>query len=447
MNTVSRNRTEPGSVLSVVFTRQDNATPQEVLVPLSDFVVFEEQMTPNSGRPKNVWKNFEHRKASRSTPATSLVNGFTAYLQEFYPNDWRSYVNHLRFGVGGYTTAGAGVSPFGEPGLPLQGLPDYVVPRADGGFIPEPVNYADLERMAMRTMMPGIKAELSAINSLIELKDFKSLPATLNGVANFAIRAKNTLRQYFKAGADSYLQLKFNVLPLLSDISGIYTALSRTERRINDLITRSGRVQRRHFAHIWSEYIDTDIEYYGAYWPLRNILNQYISYNMSRWCVHKPSTFHAMIEYNYNFTQYQTEHAQLLGLLDALGVNLNPAVIWNAIPWSFVVDWVVGVGRFLDNFKVANMEPKINILRYLWSIKRERFVYTERIATKQPVVFGPQPPDYFQKTPMPVVHETSYRRHVTLPSTSSIQLSGVSSTEFTLGAALVIARSRRSRNR
>jgi hypothetical protein len=452
MNTVSRNTTIPGEVILVTFTRADNSPPLSVPLAISDYVTYEEEMTPNSGRPRNVWKNFEHRKAFRPNQTSSLVNGFCAGLGDFYPNDWRSYQSHPRFGIGGYSTSDGGVGPFGEPGLPLTGLPDFVVRRPDGGFIPSPANYADLENMAMRTMMPGIKAELSIINSLIELKDFKTLPATLNSIAGLALKAKTTLRKYFKTGADGYLQLKFNILPLLSDISGIHTALSRTERRINDLVTRSGRVQRRHFVYNWSEFTDTDIEYNdSAYWPLpyhNGIVSfQYISYNMSRRAVHKPSSFHAMIEYNYNFTQYQLEHAQVLGLLDALGANLNPQIIWNAIPWSFVVDWVISVGRFLDNFKVANMEPKINILRYLWSIKRERLVYTERLANNQPAVFGPQPPPYFQKTPLPVVVETAFRRHVTLPSTSSILLSGVSSTEFTLGAALVIARSKRSRNR
>jgi hypothetical protein len=157
------------------------------------------------------------------------------------------------------------------------------------------------------------------------------------------------------------------------------------------------------------------------------------------------SAFHAEIEYNYNYTQYQTEHARLLGLLDYFGVNLNPQIIWNAIPWSFVVDWVFSVGRFLDRFKVSNMEPKINIRRYLWSIKRKRTVVTTRYTI--PIESWWHPPlklSHHRTVPASVVEETAYRRQVGLPGSSLIESSGVSLKEFTLGAALVLSRRRHS---
>ncbi len=46
----------------------------------------------------------------------------------------------------------------------------------------------------------------------------------------------------------------------------------------------------------------------------------------------------------------------LRAVLDSLGFELNPRIIWDAIPFSFVADWFVGVGNVLDRFHVDALE-------------------------------------------------------------------------------------------
>jgi hypothetical protein len=443
MNTERSVKTEPATSETLHFVDAlDGTIPIDVLVHFSSYDVAVEEVTPNSGPPgRRAWKSFEHYKASRSSnnPLTRAMP-VCAEKVNFIPHHHVAYGSSSRFGSQGYNNVGALVVPFGEPGLPTQGLSGFYVKRAtDGGFVPPPDNLSELESMAMKTMLPTIKAELSLVNSLIELKDFKSLPDTLNLITRLAFKGERTLRWFFKASSDGYLQTKFNILPLLSDITGIHTALSRIEKRINDLITRSGCVQHRHFAYSWHEFDDVNDELSDAYWPvsLSDIQRQFVAYFLHRRVSHDASVFHAEIEFNYNFTQYQVEHARLLGLLDAFGVNLNPSIIWNAIPWSFVVDWVIGVGRWLDQFKVLNMEPKINIRRYLWSVKRSRTIFVDRSYAS-----GDSRVPLSGIVPMSATRETAYRRYVTMPSLGSILSSGLSPTEFSLGAALVIGRRR-----
>jgi hypothetical protein len=159
-----------------------------------------------------------------------------------------------------------------------------------------------------------------------------------------------------------------------------------------------------------------------------------------------PSEFHAEIEYTYKYAQFQVEFAQLLGLLDAFGINLNPATIWRAIPFSFIVDWVINVGRWLDRLKLRNMEPAINIRRYCWSIKRSRRIDCTigRFSANYSPNSSVFAPDH--SIPLPSVSETSYGRWITLPDRTSIESSSLDSEEFTLGAALLLSR-RRSRSR
>lgn len=418
-------------------------------VSIPGYVAEVEEHTPNSGGGRRAgWKSYEHYLCRRTA---HTGGGIQAPTYKSAPPGGAhtavAYVSNNRFGT---TTVPAHVadSPFGEPGFPIAGLPAYYVKREDDGFIPAPSNLAALEGFALSAVLPGIKAELSAINSLIELKDFKSLPKTLSKVNRYVAetsrRAKGSLREFFQGSADGYLQAKFNILPLLSDISGVHSALSSAERRINALVAGAGKPRLRHYEkslqeHTYSPFEETS----DGYLPHEG--STVISgYYLTRKVYPEPSIFHVEIQYNYLFSEYQIVHAQLLGMLDFFGVNLNPAIIWNALPWSFVVDWVIGVGRWLDQLKVRNLEPRINIRRYCWSIKRERRVHTYRNLFG---LYGPSFPVKGVVIPCPVTLERAYRREVKSPSISSIASSGLSPNEISLGAALVIGRRRKNRNR
>lgn len=400
-----------------------------------------EEITPNSEGGRKVWKSFEHYKAFRVSP-----RGYAGQLPIVANGEsllhWiEAASSNLRFAVGGFASNDNEVRPFGEPGLPLQGLPVFYDKRSDGGFIPPPPNLDDLERKALQAILPNVKAELSALNALYELKDFTSLPRTIAKIGEIGLHNRgrsHTLMQLLRGTADSYLQASFNILPFLSDLKGIQNSLKRTKSRIDGLLTRAGKPQRRHWATTWNEDDKDDLS--DAYYANTSFhpYQQMCSYHLRRSLRRSQASFHVEIEYNYNYTQYQVANAQLLGMLDSLGINLNPAIIWNAIPWSFLVDWVFGVSRWLDQFKVQNMEPKINIRNYCWSIRRKR----ELLLWKTYLPFDSRFPSYpsGRSVPLPTVTEVSYRRHVTTPGVSSIISSGLSLREFSLGAALVLPR-------
>jgi hypothetical protein len=127
----------------------------------------------------------------------------------------------------------------------------------------------------------------------------------------------------------------------------------------------------------------------------------------------------------------------MLAMLDALGVNLNPAIIWNAIPWSFVVDWVVGVGRWLDQFKSRNLEPVCLIHRYLYSVRIQRS--TMCFSNILPTTLGHSP---WGGNYLAAQHtEIAYRRSPGMPDLyRAIETSGLNPKEFSLGSALAYLR-------
>jgi hypothetical protein len=346
-------------------------------------------------------------------------------------------------------------------------------PQPDGSFVLLPPGLDALKLRGYNAMVPHIKSEISLLNFFYELKDFRSLGRTLDKMLRtwellkavpkaltsgifrkrsrlgrgFSVSWGNTLQEIIRGGADGYLFSQFAIAPLFSDIVNIQKALSRVKRSISDLVARQGRIQKRHFTFRWSPYAteeplretlntrpfdqivsegDSDSVYYGTSDSL-----EIVSYIPA-----STATFHAQMEYSYSFTGLQTEYAQVAGLLDALGVNLNPAIIWNAIPFTFLIDWVVDVSQWLSQRTILTLEPVVNVSKFLWSYSYDRQIrrniagYNLRTGG-----FGPQQ--------LPTVYQRAYTRRVELPDKSSLYLSGLTPKQVSLGVALAITRRKR----
>lgn len=54
---------------------------------------------------------------------------------------------------------------------------------------------------------------------------------------------------------------------------------------------------------------------------------------------------------------------QLRSVMSSTGFELNPKILWDAIPFTFVVDWFVNVGEWLESFKSSALELPIRILQ------------------------------------------------------------------------------------
>jgi hypothetical protein len=55
--------------------------------------------------------------------------------------------------------------------------------------------------------------------------------------------------------------------------------------------------------------------------------------------------------------------------LDDLGIRLDPQVLWNAIPFSFVVDWFIPFGDWLGSFRQENWDVNILLKDFLHSAR------------------------------------------------------------------------------
>jgi hypothetical protein len=388
--------------------------------------------------------NLDHLKVTRKLYSRAKLGnrsqtpgnpGAGIWSFDIKPPSTDSLWNELSWYLNGNNPAGY-FGPLMDPMTGLSALGSYT--PGVGIIIQTPSDIDALVSRAITAMLPGIRPvdNVSLINSIIELKDFASLPRTLKNVGSlvedsfaFLIRRPGyktmTLRNLLRKGADVYLQAEFNILPLLSDISAVSTAIRTVRNRLRQLVSHAGTPQKRYYT------VNLLDRYTGAssqkaiplpdYMVPRNLL-------FGRNVLYRSASFNAQMMYNYTLPSWVTEDSLMAALLDSLGVNLNPRILWNAIPWSFVVDWLVNVNSWLDNWRTRNIEPVVNIRGFSWSFKVERYVQT---------YLG-----FDSADPCVERYDSVYKRRVGDRSAlySSLVTSGLSPKEFSLAAALAFSR-------
>jgi len=399
------------------------------------------------------WNNFEHYKlevaSSEDVPPQSCSYGYDS--PGLGTITFKLNTPKVDLGYDGW---------FGSVGEPLNGLLPF--DQTSEEFPGErelisPLWLSDAVRNSLRATLPNLKKEVSLVNSVIELKDFLSLKESIHRILEAVKLLKkfkglartSTIRELLGAASDGFLQWEFNFAPLFSDIAGIYHAINDSTKRIDAKMSQAGKPLVRHFTTEYEEFADSEEEspelsrlcwlnpdnVWGT--PIRSEATK-----SSRYVHYEPTRFHAQVLYVYRYDELQQLFAHQFARLDSLGINLNASIIWNAIPWSFVIDWVVGVSRFLNDHRIDLMEPEIRILRYSYSVRRRRYIHLKSFNRCTYPTAGEG-----RVTALPVVTETSYQRICELPTASLLQTSGISPKEFILGAALVLSRRKRTRRR
>jgi len=223
----------------------------------------------------------------------------------------------------------------------------------DGGFcnaplsIPADIRWDELNSIAVQTMMPTLDSGFSAATFLHELKDLKRLPEFWN-------EKKSALKNF----ASDHLNTQFGWIPFMSDVVTLCTGLKEGLSAIRDFQARAGKRQKRHFRHFIDVPSPSPVTTYNGN-PQKVI--QYDSYE-----VHQYS---ATMVYTYTVPDMSDIVLALLGLIDRYSGLLNPTTLWDAIPFSFVVDWFFDVGAWLRQFRIELIEPRVVIHDFCHSAK------------------------------------------------------------------------------
>lgn len=207
-----------------------------------------------------------------------------------------------------------------------------------------PVDWSNAQRTAWHEMQPRFEGDVSMFNFILELRDFKELSRLL---LNKPIRK---LRNYFRRNrkwldptkplAQAHLMNEFALKPLLSDIITITSQMDEivlsAQREFAD--AGLGRNSRH-----WSEEIivNDDALSYGGYYY----------YYLADGEV-ETQRFTATMEHSYEYSARKSLDA----FLRYWGLTPTWESIWNAIPFSFLLDYFVKIGR-----SIAAMEHDPNV--------------------------------------------------------------------------------------
>jgi hypothetical protein len=239
-----------------------------------------------------------------------------------------------------------------------------------------------LAAKALRTMRPRISdlsEGISLVNFIAEMRDIKSMfklwssklrggllskmsKNVSGGVLNWSLGWKPFLGDLKKLdGLFRRVQDKIDIWNRHADEGVIHTrhANMSSELEEHNYSTRDDHLHRQYSNSIVGDPVRADY---------RIVENQIVEIFFHMY--YKP------IRIESNASIYDT-----LGIaLDAVGAGQGASIVWEAVPFSFVIDWFWGVGDFLEQFQTEATTVGFDIVDFGYSYKYElkrRYQYHE----------------------------------------------------------------------
>lgn len=301
-------------------------------------------------------------------------------------------------------------------------------PNSWSGLLPTiqsgDANWRSYSSQAVQAMWPEVESRLSTGNFILELPELRDIPRFLPDLIRLAKSKKGTLKKIVSGLSGSTLFSEFSLRPLLSDILGFHQAFQNARNDVKRILDNEYKPLVSHYRkklELTPSHISSAVTYSDSN---GSTLEQ------REWSVEE-AWYTATMRYSYRLLDYQRKEAYDLGLWDALGLNLNPSIIWNALPWSFVVDWFARVGNFLEQTKIRNLEPIVSVDGFCHSYKAKfLYVHSAQMRYNRPANSG--------MTQTGTYRQSIYMREPYVPDTyTAIQLSGANTREFVLGGSLI----------
>jgi hypothetical protein len=349
------------------------------------------------------------------------------------------------------------------------GLNDGKITGTHALCVPPSYNMDELAEQALAFMMPKVNSGVSLINSLIELKDLKR--------ANPIGSVKRIFRKYpelnklrtpkerkrFKKELvtrlnNAHLNAAFGIAPFVRDVVNIYDELVSLPSRLAALKANAEKRLVAHYRRVlpdvdgrpartawkyatsdltvsWQNTLKSDCLMAGGLRPTISLTRR------CRWV--KRPTYHASLRYQYSVPKVDdaTAYAQLA--LDRLGVRLDPSIVWNAIPFTFLVDWVFDVGGYLGTFARDNYQIDVKVREFMHSIAYSREAEIDLTYDADSALDGTVRFNHYPKRVQVGFYRgsfKSYDRKNANPSVTAARLRAPNIRQASLAASLIMSR-------
>jgi len=215
------------------------------------------------------------------------------------------------------------------------------------------------------------------------------------------------------------LGVQFGFIPTIRDLQSFITTLKEWKEKYDDV---ANVVKKRYRFHRkmdlkslfpdWTEVYSMNESHPGGSVPARIKVTQ--TTELANW--------HGMSLYGFQCPEFQGWISRLAQICDSFGV-LDPSVIWDAIPFSFVLDWFFSVSSWLHSKRPKLFPATAVIYDYCESVKivtRRSYSFEEtyEVAASSDGFFFRPPPRVFWTD----VYTTYVRRRFR-PSLEDVKLS------------------------
>lgn len=219
-----------------------------------------------------------------------------------------------------------------------------------------------------------VPTTVSLANFLYELKDMKGMIPSIDR------------RSISKTVGNNFLAFEFGVQPFISDIKAILALSDSVDKRIKHLLETQGKHTNLSFER------DVPLaEAFSFNVSFQDPLDSSDSGNHYRFTrTGAKAHLHIGGKLYQDLSDLSDSMAKLKGLAASGGFNHPARVIWNAIPYSFVVDWFFHVGKLLDSLTVQPFGGEYEVSDVGYSVKTEAlFVATQVMGGTQYVDGNP----------------------------------------------------------
>lgn len=282
------------------------------------------------------------------------------------------------------------------------------------------VDWANLSAQAMESMLPSMKTDNSLVNFILELKDLASIT-----------KVWRKKRSKLKNSASVNLGLQFGLIPFVSDVQALVNALRSFQKRLKELQKAANKPITRHYRRGLDVFkLPSDAVLGSTGGPLR-------CWRIARW--EEPPMYTATVRYRYQMPDLGLLSNRIKAMLDSLGVRPDASILWNAIPFSFIVDWFFDVGGWLESLSSDNLDIPVHIDDFCHSIKVD---YTIELHMQRKYDYPVNGALYTDLHKVLMKNISHYERRRAIPSThldTAVQRGPLSTNKIVLGTSLIAA--------
>ena len=270
---------------------------------------------------------------------------------------------------------------------------------------------------ALNKFSDQVPTSVSVANFLYELKDMKGMIPSIDR------------RGLSKTVSNNFLAFEFGVKPFISDIKAMVEMSDAVDKRLKHLLDTAGKSVDLRFDRELDLITEEHIIRINVEDPNYNSSSD----NFNGLRLRRTSAkvkFHCGAKLFQDLQGLSDSMSKLKALAASGGFNHPARVIWNAIPYSFVVDWFFSIGKILDSISIQPFGGEYRISDVGWSLKREATYIGTQVMANGQFVDG--------NATLGTVRVKDYVRQPGFPATSLLLTDGqLSPKQLVLGLAML----------